>query len=206
MDSVFKRSHEAQKETIRIDSVGHFLTLPITQQNFQCSKFRFNDVHRELSLQPPNPLWPQTISRLIFEDSLAKRLSEKRSKGAVSTEESAVIQADQENALRYAAGFVPFKLLKKYKKKDTEEAAAIVNCLSNMAVQVEESSFLAYTSEWIKAINRGGLFECTDASYHFFRCMEIEMRTAMKGHVVGSTVADSEIISSVCSSESVLSQ
>ena len=74
-----------------------------------------------------------------------------------------------------------------------------------MAVQVEESSFLAYTSEWIKAINRGGLFECTDASYHFFRCMEIEMRTAMKGHVVGSTAADSEIISSVCSSESVLS-
>ena len=77
----------------------------------------WHKVHRELSLQPPNPLWPQTISRLIFEDSLAKRLSETRNKGAVSTEESAVIQADQENALRYPAGFVPFKLLKSIRRK-----------------------------------------------------------------------------------------
>ena len=68
-------------------------------------------------MQPPDPLWPQTITKLIFEDSLAKGLSEKRSKGAVSTEESAVIQADQENALRYAAGFVPFKLLKSIRRK-----------------------------------------------------------------------------------------
>ena len=69
----------------------------------------------------------------------------------------AKFEADQENVLRYAAGYVPFKLLQKYKKKDTEEAAAIVDCLSKMAVAGEDSSFLAYTTEWNKAITRGSL-------------------------------------------------
>ena len=54
-------------------------------------------------------------------------------------------------------------LLKKYKRKDTAEAAAVVDCLTQMSAPGEDSSFLAYTTEWTKAINRGGLFEVSNA-------------------------------------------
>ena len=143
--------------------------------------------------------WPQTASRLIFE-----RLSKRRGPQEEAAFDPVILKGDQENALRYAAGFVPFKLLKKHKKQDTEAAASIVDCLSGMAVQGDESSFLEYTMQWIKAVNRGGLFEVSDSCFQFFRSMEIEMRRAMKEHIEGSTVKSEAIISSISSNPFVL--
>ena len=120
------------------------------------------------------------------------------------TEEQHKFEGDQENVLRYVAGYVPFKLLKKYKKSDTEEDAAVVDCLSEMAVAGEDSSFLAYTSEWTKAINRGGLFEVGDDTYLFFQTMEVQVKALLQAHVPGGTVPEGELVKSVYSNEDVL--
>ena len=129
----------------------------------------WNRIHADLSLPTPDLLWPQTVSRLIYEDVLVQSLKGKcRQKCASRAKEQVILQADQENVIRYVAGFVPFKMLAKYKKKSLEDAAAIVDCLSDMAVPGDESSFLAYTSEWTKAVNRGGLFEVNNEAYLFF--------------------------------------
>ena len=106
--------------------------------------------------------------------------------------------------LRYVAGYVPFKLLKKYKKSDTEEDAAVDDCLSEMAVAGEDSSFLAYTSEWTKAINRGGLFEVGDDTYLFFQTMEVQVKALLQAHVPGGTVPEAELVKSVYFNEDVL--
>ena len=66
------------------------------------------------------------------------------------------------------AGYVPFKLLKVYKKKHTEEAVDIVDCLSAMAQPGAGDDFHAYTQEWTKAISRSGIFEVSDATFIFF--------------------------------------
>ena len=43
------------------------------------------------------------------------------------------LNKDEENIIRYAAGYIPFKLLKKYKKNDDVVfALAIIKCLSNI--------------------------------------------------------------------------
>ena len=44
------------------------------------------------------------------------------------------LNEDEENIIRYAAGYIPFKLLKKDEKND------MIECLSNMSVQGDESS------------------------------------------------------------------
>ena len=78
-------------------------------------------VHSDLSLPPPDPIWPQTASRLILENMLEEMLKGKHSQGrAAAPEELVHMGADQENVLCYAAGFVPFRLLQKYRRKDTE--------------------------------------------------------------------------------------
>ena len=162
-------------------------------------------VHSDLSLPPPDPIWPQTASRLMFEDMLVEVLKGKHLQGrATASEKQVHMGADQENVLRYAAGFVPFKLLQKYRQKDTEEAAAIVDCLSEMAVSGEDSSFLAYTAEWTKAINRGGLFEVSNAAYLFFCAMEGQVRTLLRAHTISGTVSEAEVLASVCGSDDVL--
>lgn len=164
-------------------------------------------VHRDLSLPPPDPLWPQTTSRLMFEDMLVETLKGKHLQGrvpALKEHQQLHMAADQENVLRYAAGFVPYKLLRKYKQKDTEEAGAIVDCLVEMAVSGEDSSFLEYTAEWTKAINRGGLFEVNNVSYLFFRAMEGQVSTMLRTLTIGSTVSEADVLASVCSNEDVL--
>ena len=64
---------------------------------------------------------------------------------ALHAKEQVILQADQENVICCVAGFVPFKMLTKYKKRCSEDAAAIGDWLSDMAVPREESSFLAFT-------------------------------------------------------------
>ena len=65
---------------------------------------------------------------------------------------------DEENVIRYAAGYVALKLLKKYEVSIPE----YVECLSTMAVAGDDSSMLEYTSEWTRQVNCGGLFEVND--------------------------------------------
>ena len=46
------------------------------------------------------------------------------------------ITVDEENILRYAAGYVPYKLLKKYECQSSLLAQSYVECLGNVAVMV----------------------------------------------------------------------
>ena len=52
--------------------------------------------------------------------------------------------SEEENAVRYAGGYVAMKLMKQFMKKDTESAAECVECLSHMAVEGDESDFYTY--------------------------------------------------------------
>ena len=47
-----------------------------------------------------------------------------------------------------------------------------MECLSTMAVNGDESSFLSYTLEWNRTVNRGGLFEVNDETYRLFKQIE----------------------------------
>lgn len=71
--------------------------------------------------------------------------------------------------------------MKKFEKLSTEKAAQFVECLSHMAVggESEESSSYEYTSEWVKAINRGGVFHVSDYStFMLFKAVEMKQKNA----------------------------
>ena len=73
---------------------------------------------------------------------------------------------EEENALQYACGFIPHKLLKKYEKMDGTLAGQFVR---NMAVVGQEESILDYTRQWMA---RGGLFPLNDLTHCFFIAIE----------------------------------
>ena len=79
--------------------------------------------------------------------------------------------------MRYAAGYVPFKLLKKYEKSlDAEFAASVSECLLSMSVNGDESDLMEYTRIWTLLVNRGGLFEVNDLTYTLFKEIEMKVR------------------------------
>ena len=54
---------------------------------------------------------------------------EQQPTGCTVSEETAM-GSDEENIIRYMAGYIPFKLMKVYKKKDTQEDAnVLVMCI-----------------------------------------------------------------------------
>ena len=89
-----------------------------------------------------------------------------------------VMAADEENALRYASGFVAFKLLRKYAQQTgpDPEAEAVAECLPQMAVPGKLSSYYDYTTEWLEKVDRGELFCINNKTYWFFKQLEVLTR------------------------------
>ena len=50
-----------------------------------------------------------------------------------------VLTPDELNAMQYACGYVPHKLLKKYEMRRGQKAKCFVECLGNMAVVSDDS-------------------------------------------------------------------
>ena len=79
------------------------------------------------------------------------------------------MSSEEENAVRYASGFVRIRLMKKYKKINNIKAAQFVDCLSHMALsssdEDEESSYYEYMKD---IVNRGGLFCVNKKTFLFF--------------------------------------
>jgi hypothetical protein len=97
---------------------------------------------------------------------------------------------DEENIIRYAAGYVPYKLMKKYEHQPSATAQYYVECLGNMAINGEESSLIVY----ICLCNRGGLFEINDISYLMFRDIELRVRKCLFSILGRTTTCDKETL------------
>ena len=88
------------------------------------------------------------------------------------------------NAFRYAAGYVPWKLLQKYTKPTCTHPNKqdFIVCLSSLSQKVEDSvtsSYLEYTKRWLLAVDRGGLFHIHDEAYNMFYEIECLVKTLL---------------------------
>ena len=128
----------------------------------------------------------QCVNQELFQQKLANTFAEKSSQKKTA-EQQGEIPADELNAMQYACGYVPFKLLKKYEGKNKEEKSKhFLDCLGNMAVVSEEHDpdLLSYTRLWFETVNRGGLFPLNDETLSFFTEIEKLVRVILPKHMV----------------------
>lgn len=138
----------------------------------------------ELDVATVQALTTQSVNRHLFNVILL----ETKSSSSLSCEATPVVMgSEEENAVRYASGYVAMKLMKDLMKKDTESAAQSVECLSHMAVDGEEADFYAYTREWVQAVDRGGLFHINDPTFFFFRSVEMATQALLPNHLRNSS-------------------
>ena len=115
-----------------------------------------------------------------FEEMLTSTFKTHVEQPAVTPTELTV---DEDNVLRYACGYVAKELYQKFLKQHGEKYTTFAECLTRMKPHIEDSmhpvtSFMEYTSQWVKIINRGGLYEVNDESYLLFK--EIEKATQVR--------------------------
>ena len=137
-------------------------------------------------------LWHGTVTHVEkcqhfqhFMQLVTRRVMDEAVKTAFvcEAEESAFAQvqplkAEEEQGLRYAAGYIPMKLKKKYEKcPSSARALKYMECLKMMNEEKgDDVEFLQYTTLWIEQVNRGGLFFVSNDTYLIFRAMELAAR------------------------------
>ena len=171
---------------------------------------RWDDFHVVLGMQQPDPMWTQTANRLLFNQELIASIKSYRVleyRPVVASEVDKVdLGADEENIIRYMAGYIPFKLLKVYKKKDSAEAANVVDFLTSMSQPGPEEDFYAYTQEWTKSISRGGVYEVTNVVFTFFRQLDVVMRELLSKHLISGMINKDEVMEAVMKDKDVMFQ
>ena len=93
----------------------------------------------QLCVPLPSPLLLQSINRQLLNRTLLIVYSVTESTNKEQT--SVTMLSDEENAIRYASGYIAMKLLKHYKTGKGTKAIQFVDCLSNMAVVGDDQSY-----------------------------------------------------------------
>ena len=91
---------------------------------------------------------------------------------------------DEQQIIRYVAGYVVFSLKNKYNKikyttkspKSRQVADASLTLLNSLVITSDENlrckTFLEFTNKWIELVNRGGLIRVSDDMFIFIRRIE----------------------------------
>ncbi len=108
----------------------------------------WNQMLCNLKIEIFDPICMQLIYENIFE-RLVKEELDKDCTSKTTVEELVNPSADELNALRYAAGFVPHSLLKRFEKRRGDKFSKFITCLEEMAVVGEGGDILSYTSKWL---------------------------------------------------------
>lgn len=160
----------------------------------------WSQLFTKLQVPPVSALRMQSVNRHL----LNLILVEEKSAPSSQTEPGPVVMgSEEENAVRYASGYVAMKLRKEFMKKDSEKAAQFVECLSSMAVEGEESDYYVYTMEWLKTVDRGGLFHISDSTFLFFRAVELATQALLPNHLCSSKTSTKSLHDKIIADEDV---
>lgn len=148
-----------------------------------------------------SPFLPQGVNRRVFNVFLVEHFSSSCTESSVDLK----MTAEDENALRYTCGYVSLKLMRRFQQQTSTIATQFVNCLSGMAVAGRESSFSECTTEWIRQVDRGGLFHVSEQAYLFFRALELKTRITLPDHLKLMRGSKQSLICDVMEDEDVQS-
>lgn len=95
---------------------------------------------------------------------------------------------DEENDLRYVAGFVIRSSIKKAQRlsKSNENKSSIIACLGSLNIEEGNyGNYFSYTQAWLERVNRGGLQVVNDEVYMVFKSMEVVMKRDVLKNLTG---------------------
>ena len=159
MDIVWKKFHEFKLSTAHLDNWKSF----VNSVGNSSDGSHVNIVYQHILL---------TIITLLIKDRHVTDLP------ATSLNNQETLSKEEEQVLRYVAGYVPFALCQKFSKQLNDTAAIFCKILATWrsCTTNSEKTFLESSNEWVQLQNRGGLFIVNDDVYIFFRTLENEAR------------------------------
>jgi hypothetical protein len=121
--------------------------------------------------QQPSPSFYQHVTHNVFQKLIKIRYPISESPESKVTEN---LTREEENALRYVAGYVVRKVRSKLKRLSTPNKDEMILCLAEM--YGDEWDEEMGTEDWTNLIDRGGLWHVNDQAYNLFYAIEEEVR------------------------------
>ena len=146
----------------------------------------------------------QYVTQQVMEGLLKVRYPVTQTE-ASSTSSISLIR-EEDNALRYVAGYIPFALRQKLQRSRHPLKEDFIICLTEFCDEVIECTDLStYSAQWVKEVNRGGLKEVNDMVYLLCREIELEVRKYFRMDSVRELNSGSKekIVSAIMVNESV---
>ena len=137
-----------------------------------------------MELQCDDQLLPQSVNEELFKMLLSEQFSPQQSSETAAEIGELSMSKDELNALRYAGGYVPHVLLKRFEKRVGQKYDQFVECLGELAVSSGQEDFLEYTREWMEKVNRGGLFPLNNTTFSLFVSIEKRVKILLPAHAV----------------------
>ena len=110
--------------------------------------------------KPLDPIFIQHVTQQVMEGLLKIRYPVSQAKASSS---STYLAREEENALRYAAGYIPFALRQKLQRSRHPLKEDFIICLNEFCdKEIECTDNSTYSAQWVKQVNRGGLKEVND--------------------------------------------
>ena len=146
----------------------------------------------QMGVSYQDPLLTQSVNDFAFENAFSQQFLTEGAAGRVSrvsaTSIDHTMSADEMNALRYMCGFIPYKLLHKFGSSESGRCKALCRVLEQLRnsdpstsdtstsdTSTSEGKAMLDTSDteaWLSRVNRGSLFQVTEAAFEFFRVIE----------------------------------
>ena len=119
------------------------------------------------------------------------------------------LSREEENAIRYSAGYIVRKFKKRYEDKGPVE---VVHCLLSMEEGTEidndngsEYSFEEYTKIWVNLVDRGGLFKANEVAFSFLHELELSIYPLLRSSVdLGTRCSKEDVSKHMLSDKDVL--
>ena len=128
--------------------------------------------------QHAKPTLYQYVSHRVFKKLLEVELEVGQHSRDTDTGKIQPITWEEENALRYVAGYVCRKVQSKIAKSKIENREEMVLCCMDLCGDEEDED--RGTEQWTNAIDRGGLWHISDDTYLIFCLLEEDIRKHLK--------------------------
>ena len=118
------------------------------------------------------PLFYQYVTEKIFQEMI--QITFRTHKASIASSTTEELTYEEANALRYVAGYVCFKIRKNISSSSHPMKDKILFCLMDLC---DEDDAPAYPSDWINAIDRGGLVRVSENTCLLFHSIEQVVRS-----------------------------
>ncbi len=135
-----------------------------------------NEYDKSIDLKAADILWQLVMEKLFLRQMISVLDVHVNDSSRASTSGVRQLSFVEKNAVRYTAGFVIYKLEKKYSKLriQTQESVECVAALREMAgrLKAPDQTEKDESCKWINLVDRGGLHHVTNVVYDLFIAIE----------------------------------